>query len=58
MTASTETMNGLNIDEISDDLIKKELKEVVKRQLGSSKYKLWVEHGSKKGMCKNIVDFL
>lgn len=44
-----KTMNGLSVNEISSDIIENELKKVVEQQSGSTKTKLWIEHGSKKG---------
>lgn len=49
MTASAENMNELNIDEIFNGLIKNALNDIVVKQLGSSKHKLWIENGSNKG---------
>lgn len=43
-------MARLNVDEIFGDLQKKEIKKVAVERLGSSKYKLWIEHGSNKGI--------
>lgn len=42
-------MKGLDIKEISGDLIKRTLKEVVEKRLGSKDVEIWIEHGSKKG---------
>lgn len=41
--------DALDIDEISGDLIRKELQNVVEKQLRRTKYKMGIEHGSKKG---------
>lgn len=49
MSIPTNTLNGLDIDEISGVLIKEELIKVVKNQLGCSEVQLCIEHGSKKG---------
>lgn len=46
---SNGNTDALNIDEISGDLIKKELQNVVEKQLRTTKYKMGIEHGSKKG---------
>lgn len=43
-------MNRLNISEISSDIIENELRKVVEKHSGSTNNKLWIEHGSKKGI--------
>lgn len=47
-------MTQLIVDETLDDLIKNKLKEIVVKQLGTSKYKLWIENGSNKGAFNDI----
>lgn len=42
-------MKGLDIKEISGDLIKRTLQEVVEKRLGSKDIEIWIEPGSKKG---------
>lgn len=42
-------MKGLDIKEVSGDLIKRTLQELVEKRLGSKDVKIWVEPGSKKG---------
>lgn len=44
------TMNGLNIDEISGERIKKMLIRIVEEQLNTKNVKIYIEHGSKKGL--------
>lgn len=48
-------MNGLSIDEVLGEMIKKELVQVVEKQFGSRNIKLCVEPGSKKG--KSLIWF-
>lgn len=43
-------MKGLDIKEISGDLIKRTLRQVVENRLGSKDVKICVEAGSKKGL--------
>lgn len=43
------TMNGLNIDEISGERIKKGLIKTVEEQMNSKNIKISIENGSKKG---------
>lgn len=42
-------MKGLDLKEISDDLISTKLQQVVEQRLGSKDVKIWIEPGSKKG---------
>lgn len=42
-------MDKLDIDEISNEIIKKELLRVVQTELGSDDVQFYCEHGSKKG---------
>lgn len=49
MANNSETDKGLCIDEISGDLIKRELREVVRKLTGSGNVELGIEPGSKKG---------
>lgn len=49
MPAVSNTLTELNIDEIFSDVIKKELIQVGKNQLGCNQIEFGVEHGSKKG---------
>lgn len=49
MANNSDTDNGLSIDEISGELIKKELREVVRKLTGSENVELGIEPGSKKG---------
>lgn len=54
-------MNGINIDEKSNDIIKKELIRIVKQQLSSENFKFHIEPATVKGNCfkKNRqIDFL
>lgn len=44
-----ENTNGLNVDEVAGDLIKRELVKVVKQLSGSENVELSIEPGSKKG---------
>lgn len=44
----------LNLNEISSDLIKKELIKIAKRRLNSDNVKISIERGSKKG--EELID--
>lgn len=49
MASNSEIMNGLDINVISGERIKKGLIDAVKKRLNSDNVKLCIEHGSKKG---------
>lgn len=49
MANNSDTDKRLSIDEISGELIKKELREVVRKLTGSENVELGIEPGSKKG---------
>lgn len=55
MANNSGTGVGLSIDEISGDLIKKELRNVVKKLTGSENVELSIEPGSKKGKFENFL---
>lgn len=50
-------MKGLDIKEISGDIIKTTLQQVVEDRLGSKDVKIWVEAGSKQGNVHVHIDF-
>lgn len=49
MVKHVENGNDLIIDEITGERIKKELYEVVSKLIGSDRFELSIDHGSKKG---------
>lgn len=52
MSSNVDTMEGLDINEISGERIQEGLIKAVKKRLNSDNVKLCIEHGSKKGFQK------
>lgn len=49
MATNNNLLEELNLNDISAELVRKEILKVVKKQLNSDNVKLYTQHGSKKG---------
>lgn len=58
MSSNVESMEGLDINEISGEKIRDGLIKAVKKRLNSDNVKLCIEHGSKKGALTNQMFIL
>lgn len=54
MTKDEETFGGLDVNEISGDLIKEELLGLVQKRLKSNNVKICIENGSKIGINSHL----
>lgn len=50
MANKSESLDEINLGDISNEIIQKKLLEVAKKHLNSTNVKFYTKHGSKKGM--------
>lgn len=57
MAKASESLDELNLSDISGELIRNDLQKIAREYLNSNNVKFYTKHGSKKGMSWHFASF-